>query len=51
MATHRDIEARVSANTFRDDLWYRLNVAQIRIPPLRERREDIELIAVQVPSR
>ncbi len=44
-ATHRDIESMVSAETFRADLWYRLNVAVVRIPPLRERREDVELLA------
>ncbi len=44
-ATHQDIEAMVRNESFREDLWYRLNVAVIRIPPLRERREDIELLA------
>lgn len=44
-ATHRDIEAMVRNETFREDLWYRLNVASVQIPPLRERREDVELLA------
>ena len=44
-ATHRDLEAMVAAGTFRQDLWYRLNVAQVRIPPLRERSEEVEILA------
>jgi transcriptional regulator with GAF, ATPase, and Fis domain len=40
-ATHRNLEEMVKANQFREDLWFRLNVFPIKIPPLRERKEDI----------
>ena len=46
-ATHKNLAALVADGRFREDLFYRVNVIEIRVPPLRERLEDIdELVAV-----
>ena len=50
-ATHKDLGAEVSAGRFRQDLYYRLNVIQIRVPPLRERIEDLAAIADHLLAR
>lgn len=50
-ATNRNLEARVREGSFRKDLYYRLAVVSIRVPPLRERREDIPVIARHLLSR
>jgi len=50
-ATHRDLESMIRSNQFREDLFYRLRVFPIEIPPLRERREDIQLLVHFFVSR
>jgi two-component system, NtrC family, response regulator PilR len=50
-ATHKDLGAQVQASAFRQDLYYRLNVIEIGVPPLRERREDLPALCQALLSR
>ncbi len=50
-ATHRDLPREIAAGRFRDDLYYRLNVARIVIPPLRDRPEDVAVLAEHILRR
>ena len=47
-ATHRDLSAMVKAGTFREDLFYRIHILQVVVPPLRERPEDVEALAARL---
>jgi transcriptional regulator with GAF, ATPase, and Fis domain len=50
-ATHRDLQSMVQRGQFREDLWYRINVVPIRIPPLRERKADIPALVYHFIER
>lgn len=50
-ATHRDLEARIGEKLFREDLFYRIDVIRLSMPPLRDRREDIPLLAEHTLAR
>jgi two-component system NtrC family response regulator len=50
-ATHRRLDEMVSEDDFREDLWYRINTFEIQLPPLRERLDDIPLLATALAGR
>src|SRR4029079_8523280 len=50
-ATHRDLQAMVAEGNFREDLWYRISVFPIDLPPLRDRVEDIATLATPLANR
>ncbi|MGD9128312.1 MAG: sigma-54 dependent transcriptional regulator [Planctomycetia bacterium] len=50
-ATHRDLETMVREETFREDLWFRINTFEIRLPPLRDRVDDIPILAAALAAR
>src|SRR5262249_33790927 len=50
-ATHKDLQAMVSRSEFREDLFYRINVIRVQVPPLRERRDDTPVLTAHFPSK